>query len=105
MLDAGDLDSCAFASPICPPSAEEAASPSTSFGREMQNTHPTSTDGGSYMRHSELGRAISNLIGRLGFNVRHPWRRHRPPIVKLLLNLRLGVMNQARRGLSLAGNP
>jgi hypothetical protein len=38
------------------------------FWREMRNLHPTSTDAGSYMRHLELGRAITAVIGRLGFN-------------------------------------
>lgn len=38
------------------------------FWKEMRNIHPTSTDGGSYMRHLDLGRAISTIISRLGFN-------------------------------------
>lgn len=38
------------------------------FWREMRNRHPTSTDGGSYMRHMNLTRAISRIIYRLGFH-------------------------------------
>jgi hypothetical protein len=38
------------------------------FWLEMQNLHPTSTDAGRYMRHCELGRAITGVIRVLGFN-------------------------------------
>lgn len=34
----------------------------------MQNIHTASTDGGSYMRQLNLGRAMSTFIDRLGFN-------------------------------------
>lgn len=38
------------------------------FWKEMRGVHPTSRDGGSYMRQMNLGRALSNIIARLGFN-------------------------------------
>jgi hypothetical protein len=38
------------------------------YWREMRNLHPTSTDDGRYMRHLELGRALTGIIFRLGFN-------------------------------------
>ncbi|KKC24439.1 hypothetical protein [Sphingomonas sp. SRS2] len=43
-------------------------SPYDYFWREMGNVHPVSTDGGSYMRHMELGRALSSIMARLGFH-------------------------------------
>jgi hypothetical protein len=38
------------------------------FWTAMQDTHPTSTDGGRYMRHCNLGRAMSSIAHGLGFN-------------------------------------
>ena len=38
------------------------------FWTAMQDLHPSSTDGGSYMRQMNLGRAMSSIIYGLGFN-------------------------------------
>ncbi|WP_156405491.1 hypothetical protein [Sphingomonas sp. Root710] len=38
------------------------------FWAAMQDGHPTTTDGGSYLRHLNLGRAINSIIYGLGFN-------------------------------------
>lgn len=38
------------------------------FWTAMQEDHSKTTDGGRYMRHCNLGRAMSSIIHRLGFN-------------------------------------
>lgn len=54
----------AFLYSQCPSDRE----PFDYFWQEMGNRHPTSTDGGSYLRNMNLARAISRIIYQLGFN-------------------------------------